>query len=383
VTWEGLRFADEEYALRLERLRQALCEAGLDAAVLSDDRLTWYFTGFGSAAPMGSPARPRVLAATAAGETAFFVHRSTRATVEEMSAVASIHTYDRLGLAPADDIVEFLRRHDCRRVGLELDRQLRAGMTVADVDSLRGGLPEVADVSPVVWQLRMIKSEPELERIRAACRITDEVYREDLPRLRRGMTERDMGARLEHDMLERGAHGAWSWVVTGRGQYHRVDGVVRDRAVEEGELVFVDMGANVGGYWADFSRSAVVGRASPEQRRLQEQIADVTAIGVAELRSGRTTGEAAQVIEQAMAERGLTFSSRAGRYGHGLGLWTTEPPDIWPTDKTQMSEGMVLTVEPATWTRDGMFHCEQNVAITKHGNELLSRTDWRLVETAQ
>jgi Xaa-Pro aminopeptidase len=256
-------------------------------------------------------------------------------------------------------------------------------MTVADVDALRGGLPEVEDVSPVVWQLRMIKSEPELERIRAACRITDEVYREDLPRLRRGMTERDMGARLEHDMLERGAHGAWSWVVTGRGQYHRVDGVVRDRAVEEGELVFVDMGANVGGYWADFSRSAVVGRASPEQRHLQEQIADVTAIGVAELRSGRTTGEAAQVIEQAMAERGLTFSSRAGRYGHGLGLWTTEPPDIWPTDKTQMSEGMVLTVEPATWTRDGMFHCEQNVAITKHGNELLSRTDWRLVETAQ
>jgi Xaa-Pro aminopeptidase len=379
----GIRFADEEYEHRLELLRDALLEAGLDAAVLSDDRLTWYFTGFGSAAPIGSPARPRLLAATAAGENAFFVHRSTRATVEEMSAVRSIHTYDRLGSAPADDILEFLHRQGCRRVGLELDGQLRAGMTVADADDLRHGLTEVTDVSPLVWQLRMIKSGAELERIRTACRITDEVYRADLARLRRGMTEREIAARLERDMLERGAHGAWSWVVTGQAQYHRVDGVVRDRAVEEGELVFVDMGANVGGYWADFSRSAVVGRASPEQKRLQEHVADVTAIGVSELRPGRTTREAALAVEEAMAERELVFSSGAGRYGHGLGLWTTEPPDVWPTDETQIREGMVLTMEPATWTHEGMFHCEQNVVITEHGNELLSRTDWRLVETAQ
>jgi Xaa-Pro dipeptidase len=324
-----------------------------------------------------------VLVATAKGEHAFFVHESTRATVEEMSAVAAVHAYRQLGSAPVDDIASFLRRHDAHRVGFELGGQMRVAMTIADLDALRRSVPEPTDISPLVWRLRMVKSGAELERIRTACEITDEVYQRELPRLHQGMTEREIAARLELGMLEHGAHGSWSWVATGRDQYHRVDGVVRDRAVEDGELVFIDMGANCGGYWADFSRSAVIGRASPGQRRMQKLVADVTAIGVVQLRPTNTTGKVARIVHQAMNDRELTFSSQAGRYGHGLGLWITEPPDIWPTDATRIQPGMVLTMEPGTWTPDGMFHCEQNVLITETGNEVLSPTHWGLIETAQ
>jgi Xaa-Pro aminopeptidase len=228
--------------------------------------------------------------------------------------------------------------------------------------------------------VRARKSEAELERIRRACAITAATYAAVLPTLRRGQTEREIAAALTAAMAARGADASWIWVVTGRGEYDRVDGVIRDRPVEHGDLAYVDMGACVGGYWADFSRSAVIGRASPGQVRMQGLIAQVTEIGTAALVAGSTTGEVARLVDAAMAERGLEFSSQAGRYGHGLGLVTTEYPDVWRTGEVPIEPGMVLTMEPGMWTDEGMFHCEQNVIVTERGNEVLSTMPLELVE---
>ncbi len=63
-----------------------------------------------------------------------------------------------------------------------------------------------------------------------------------------------MAARLRKAMAERGADSSWVWVVSGPGEFDRIDGVTRVRELDRGDLVFVDMGACVGGYWALFTR---------------------------------------------------------------------------------------------------------------------------------
>ena len=181
-------------------------------------------------------------------------------------------------------------------------------------------------------------------------------------------------------MTDAGADGTWQWVASGRGDYDRVDGVVRDRPIESGDLVFVDMGARVGGYWADFSRAAVIGDASDDQRRLQAEIVTITGIGVDALRPGRSLGDAAALIADAMDHAGLAFSANAGRFGHGLGMWATEPPDLVVGSEVAIESGMVLTVEPATVTHEGMFHCEQNVVVTDAGPRILSTAPVDLLE---
>ena len=100
MSWPGVRFDDAEYAQRHERLRAAMAAFDLDALVLSDDRHTWYATGFGDIGPIGSAARPRILVVPAEGPPVFFVHHSTRVTVSEMSAVPDVRTYRGLGTAP-------------------------------------------------------------------------------------------------------------------------------------------------------------------------------------------------------------------------------------------------------------------------------------------
>jgi Xaa-Pro dipeptidase len=380
VSWPGVRFDASEYAERHKRLRAAMAALELDALVLSDDRHTWYATGFGDVGPIGSAARPRVLVMPAAGPPAFFVHHSTRVTVSEMSAVPDVRTYRGLGTAPVAEIARFLAEHGARRVGAELGGGMRIGTTVDDLEALRASVGELVDASPALWSVRAIKSPSEAERVRTACAITSAAYAAVFPTLRAGMTERDVAARLRQAMAERGAHSSWVWVVSEPGEFDRIDGVTRARELDRGDLVFVDMGACVGGYWADFSRAAVVGHASQHQRQMQQLIAEVTTIGTTALVPGRTTGEVARLVDAAMAERELVFSSEAGRYGHGLGMAVTEYPDVAGESAVAIEPGMVLTMEPGMWTAEGMFHCEHNVLVTPAGNEILSHSPLELTE---
>lgn len=140
-------------------------------------------------------------------------------------------------------------------LGVELGQEQRLGIALADLLALQDLLGQrhgvrVADAAPALWAARMIKSAAEIARLRAACAITDQAYqraygwRADRPTpLRPGMTERALAGALQALLAEEGAQSSWIWLVSGRGEYGRVDGVIRERSVQAGDLVFVDMGA--------------------------------------------------------------------------------------------------------------------------------------------
>jgi Xaa-Pro aminopeptidase len=388
-----LSFPAAEYAARLAHLRGAMEGHGLDCLLLGDDRTTTYLTGFGDVVPIGSRARPRVLVVGRHGEPAFFVHASTRVCVAEMTWLAAVDTYDDLTAAPVARLAEAVaaRCPAGGTLGVEMGQEQRLGITLADLRALEESLRErhgvaLGDAAPALWAARMVKSPAEIERLRAACAITARAYDRAFGRvpgqpspLRPGMTERALVSALEGALVAEGAQATWIWLVSGRGQYNRVDGVIRDRPVPPGDLVFVDMGANVGGYWADFSRACILGgRPTPHQEDMQARVIAATAAGVAAIRPGAAACDVAAACAAEMRRQGITFNSVAARYGHGLGLAVTEPPHIAEHDTTVLREGMVLTVEPATFTDEGMFHAEQIVLVTSTGGEILSPTSQAL-----
>jgi Xaa-Pro aminopeptidase len=147
-------------------------------------------------------------------------------------------------------------------------------------------------------------------------------------------------------------------------------------------MVWVDMGASFRGYYSDFSRAAILGRATPTQLAMQERIEDVTRIGMDALRPGVRVADVAARCNREMEKRGLTFSLGV-RYGHGMGLAVTEPPHIGTYDATVVSVGMVLTMEPGTWTSEGRFHIEENFVVTPSGPRRLSVAPWELHEVGR
>ena len=145
-------------------------------------------------------------------------------------------------------------------------------------------------------------------------------------------------------------------------------------------MVWADVAASVDGYWCDFSRAATVGPATPTQRNHQRLVTEVTAAGVAAVRSGVRASEVASVCDRAMAARGLEFNSGALRFGHGLGLDVTEPPHLASYDQTVLRPGMAVTVEPAHHAVHGRYNIEENLLVTEDGCELLTNVQRELFE---
>jgi Xaa-Pro aminopeptidase len=376
-------FPAEEYEHRVARARQAMDEAGLDALLLSDDRNFFYVTGAGGATPREDKARPQFVLVPLVGEVAVLISHARAVPFRESSWVAELHTYDSLGTdVVRTALANFVRRTipRAKTLGFELGYEQRLGMPVADYLALQAQFPECkfVDASRVLWRLRMVKSASELARIERAIQITDQAFAAVLPTLRPGLTEREIAGRLQAEMGARGA--STSWVLIQSGTYDRGGLIARDRPVQAGEMVWVDMGANVLGYWADFCRAAVLGPPTAHQRRIQTHIREITQMGIETVRPGITVADVARVCAREMGRRGLPFNTWGVRYGHGLGLQTTEPPHVAEYDDTVIEPGMTLTLEPGTCTAEGRFQIEENLTVTASGARCLSQSPRDLIE---
>ena len=179
-------------------------------------------------------------------------------------------------------------------------------------------------------------------------------------------------------LLDEGADRIdWIMMTSGRGQYHRTFGQPRDRRLEPGDMIWMDISAVVNGYRADFDRAAVVGGPTPEQEKLQELVQEATMAGVSAIKPRASVASIVKAVDNSLLHAGLQPLD-SGRIGHGLGLQSTEPPDISLTDPTILEPGMVITVEPAIIRDHGIYQIEQNVAVTASGSDLLTRTSHEL-----
>ncbi len=370
-------FPTEEYEARLRRARELMAREGIDLLFITGDRNYIYFTGHRPIAPEGTLARPNYFILPLEGEPHLMVHIFIEGDASSTSWVEGISTYSSLLDAPVKELAGIIR--DCgaggRKIGAELGQEQRVGMPVRDFLLLKEELKEYefADAAPILWEMRVVKSERELACIREAQAATVRGYIEGFPLIGEGMSEREIASLLTGKMVEHGAEHFWIIVASGRENYQRISGKPTGRKVRRGDMVWVDMGASVNDYWADFSRAGVVGGPSDEQKKYQKIVTEVTAEGVAAVRAGLPGASIVDVCEEGMRKRGLDISFHAGRVGHGVGLFITEPPSMARWDPVVLADNMVITVEPGLVRDDGVYHVEENVLVTKGGSEVLSQ----------
>ena len=131
------------------------------------------------------------------------------------------------------------------------------------------------------------------------------------------------------------------------------------------------------GYGADYERAGIIGGATSEQQELQLAVHEATMAGIDMIQPGLPVRSVVETVSQRLERAGLQRLD-AGRLGHGLGLNSSEPPDVSLTDPTILATGMVFTVEPAIVRDDGIYQIEQNVVVTDTGYEILSRSPHEL-----
>jgi methionyl aminopeptidase len=127
----------------------------------------------------------------------------------------------------------------------------------------------------------------------------------------------------------------------------------RSKLLREGDLVNVDVSAELDGYWADTGASAPVGTVAPKLRQLLWTTREAQAEAMHAARAGQALNQIGAVIERRAKRHGFRVVRTLG--GHGVGRHIHEPPHVSNVfekrDKTVLWEGLVLTIEPFLTTK--------------------------------
>lgn len=369
---------------RLRQARDALRASEFDVLLLSGGTNLNFLSGFPYVDV--NLARPYFLVVSERDLT-LLVHTGRFYEAERLSWVDDVRCYQRLSVAPIDELCQVLRDHGLTRgrLGMELGYEQRLGIPVAEVDRLRAELAPltIGDAAALLWQLRIVKAPWDVAAIRTACDITAAAYAATLRGISPGQREIDVLVAMAETMRLGGGATPWVNITSGTGNYDVVLGPGTERILEPGDMVWMDGGCAVEGMWSDFGRAAVIGGPSSEQVDVQRAIREIGELGVSMVAPGIPVSEIAAAVNEQVdsisAPVTSAVSTIAGRVGHGVGCDVTEPPHISGEDPTILAPGMIVTIEPGVATAYGLFHIEEDVLVTGDGCEVLSRAPWELI----
>jgi Xaa-Pro aminopeptidase len=351
---------------RQAALRERLAAGELDGLAVTHLANIRYLTGF-----TGSSGILFVLEATTILVTDFRYEAQAPAEVGEAA---------RVEIAPADlwdRVAKLLGGGPVRALGFEED-----AATFATVRRARQAVPgvELRPVGGLVEQLRARKSAGEIVAIREAAQLAGEAFEATTGAVRAGVTEREVAAVLERELRVRGSewHPFPTIVASGPRSalpHARTSG----RAIEPGDFVLLDFGAQVDGYCADLTRMLVAGRADERQRAIYDVVREAQQRALAGIRAGMSGREADQLARGLLEARG--YGAAFGHsLGHGLGLEVHEEPRVSRANQEPLPEDAVVTIEPGVYFVGwGGVRLEDDVRLTGAGAELLSdgRTELR------
>jgi Xaa-Pro aminopeptidase len=378
-------FPTSEYEGRVRQLQAGLADRGLAGALLTSEANYNYFTAYHHFAPWTTHCRSVFVFIPTTGEPVLLLHAFPAADARIDCWFDDVRGYDLLTYAPIDQVVSIVRElgMDGAPIGMELGAEHRIGLTAVELDDLRASLasPGVVDIGDLLWDLRVIKSEAEIGMLAESGRIAAAAFAECFANARVGMTELEVASILGQKILAEGGRVGFFIMTSGPGSYERTAGHPRDRALEPGDMLWIDLGVVYGGYWTDHCRAAVLGAASTGQRDSWDALRALTWGAVEASLPGRTPPEIVAGLDAAAAARGMELTFAAGRIGHGIGLMSTEPPHIAPYDDTTFRERMTFTIEPGWIDQElGTFVAEENLVVREGGPQLLTVTPRELVE---
>jgi Xaa-Pro aminopeptidase len=354
----------DELAARRRRARQVFAEAGCDLGlVFGCDRhgqAFRYLTSF-------EPLLGDMWLLLDDGERCFLTFQWQ---IIEARALSGIEEW-RGQFDPVPLVVEALRESGARRIGVVgLDR-----MPVPAYHALERGIPEaeLVDLGSAFALLRRTKSAFEIDLLRDAARLTDEMLDSARAQMRPGARETEIASALAAIPLAAGGECSFEpTVISG------VDDPIpirrsSTRELRDGDTVMVDVGAALHGYQGDATRTFVLGAPSREQlagwdavRRAYDAALELARPGV---RCCELHRAATRVVEGAGYEV-------AHRIGHGIGLATSYEWPSLDTEEAPLEPGMTICIEPGVFAPGaGNMKLEDDLVITDDGCELLTRSD--------
>ena len=378
-------FKLKEYENRLEKAQSLMHLNQIDILLITTEQFMRYFTGF-STQFWQSPTRPWYLIIPIKGLPKAVIPDIGLSAMQK-TWIKEIYTWP--SPKPKDDGISLISRvineipSKFNIIGAELGKEMSLRMPLKDFFLLKSNLSrKIIDASSILWELRLIKSNAEIDKIKHICKIASNSF-ENLPSLiNKGDSERDIAKKMKIDLISRGADSIpYLPVISGEGGVSQIIYEPSSRVIKNGDILFLDTGSTFDGYFCDFDRNYAIGKASKIVNDVYEILWIATQNAIEITKPGLPIYKLWIVMINSL-NKYLPNNFSKGRFGHGFGLQLTEPPSITFNNNMKLEPNMVLTLEPSIeFTPGKMLVHEENIVIRENGVELLtSRAPYKIVE---
>jgi Xaa-Pro aminopeptidase len=382
----------EEIQQRIKALQNAMENCGLDGSLIVQRIDLFYFSGTGQDAHLFVPVQ---------GSPLLLVRKNLERALEDSPLE---HVLEVTSLSSLSDILKKEYSSPVNRLGMELD--------VLPVNNFRyysNLLPNatIEDVSPLIREIRMVKSEYELQMMRQTAVMSDETFSTVREILKEGMSEVEFAGLVEAQYRKNGHQGLvrvrsfnqdvfYGQILSGpnlavpscsigatggRGLNPSMPQGAGSRIIKRHEPIQIDFGVVLNGYVVDQSRTFFIGE--PPEKFLKIH-ATALAIQEALIPEGRPGTKAEKLYDIAVnmaADAGLTkgfmgYPMPVPFVGHGVGLELDELPILGRKSPHVLKEGMVVAVEPKfILPGEGLAGIENTFVVTEKGLARLTNFD--------
>jgi Xaa-Pro aminopeptidase len=350
------------HAKRMARVRQIVGDRGWDALLVTQMPNVFYLTGFTGSA-----------GALVVGEEQATLFVDGRYKVQAREEAMGCKVQD----APAgvlDGARQYLQHRRGAIVAVEAQHLTMSQRRALGRRTPRGRKVRWVGAEGVVERLRARKDASEAVAMRAAAKLGAKVLNEVVALIRPGVRELELAAEIEYRMKRLGASGAAFETIVATGPRSALPHArPSQRKLRRNEFVVVDMGAILGHYCSDLTRTVYLGRPTQRARLWHAAVREAQQAAAAALRPGATAGsidEAARAVLRKSSLDGLFSHST----GHGLGLEVHEEPRLGRGGKAILEEGNVVTIEPGVYAAGyGGIRIEDDYLITGRGAERLTK----------
>lgn len=298
----------------------------------------------------------------------FDLERAQRESwIEDVRASGNVPNMSR------DAVEEIIRRRlDKGKIGLVTGDDTMEEMPFSFSHYLQANLPDATfvEANVIIRKLRIAKSEAEFSMLRKSARLADSGADRAVQIAHDGMSEHELVAHVESTLRKQGA-GIQLVVVASKGDTELISPPTWGRSLETGNMVLVEIGQELNGYWTQVARTFCVGEPTPEQKAIYRAVYGAYQAAVEALIPGNVCRQVAEAIHAYLSAAGYDDHIEQD-FGHGIGLDLPEPPRIELRDQTVIEPGLVMVIHPAIRVPGvGGAFIGGTVLVTESGTEKL------------
>jgi Xaa-Pro dipeptidase len=375
-------FQSEEYLERIRITKQRMTEAGIDVLIVCDPANMNYLTGYDG----WSFYVPQAVVLSLDAEQPVWIGRGMDANGAKHTTF--LKTEHIIGYPddyvqsvvkhPMNFVAEQIKRRDWdnRSIGVEMDAYYFSARGFAE---LRKDLPRAnfKDGNLLVSWVRIVKSDPEIEYMKQAGKISEKVMQTALDNLSPGARECDVVAAVYRAQIAGTAEfgGDYPAIVPMMPTGEKTSAphlTWTDEPYENEQAVNLELAACRHRYHAPLARTVYLGK-NPSDRlmRLAEHTVEGLNLTLAALKPGMICEEVEMVWRNHIAKAGLEKESRIG-YSMGLNYppdWGEHTASLRPGDKTVLAPNMTFHMILGMWMDNYGFECSESFRITENGCE--------------